>query len=183
MKKFNVIIFVVVFLLTCNNVFAFDGERKGFILGGGIGGGFLSNTVSAGSFSLTEDQAVFVTNFKIGYAPSNALEIYYISKVSWWGESDVIFTVGLSAVAVTYYFNDTSETGWFASGGLALSSLEAPFEDNISPDYGFGLYGGGGYEFAAHWSVEVDLLYSTIKESGADFVSFGVLLSINFLAF
>ena len=181
MKKIITPAFIL--LLAFSNLYAFDGERKGFILGGGIGAGFLSNTVSAGSFSLTEGEGVFLTNFKIGYAPSNALEIFYVSKVSWWGESDVIFIVGLSAIAVTFYFNETSETGWFASGGLALSSLEAPFEDNISPDYGFGLFGGGGYEFSSHWSFEVDLLYSTIKESGADFDSFGVLLSINFLAF
>ncbi len=183
MKKFYAIMFVVVFMLNCNNVFAFDGERKGFILGGGIGGGFLSNIASVGSFSNTESEGVFLTNFKIGYAPSNTLEIFYVSKVSWWGESDFLFTLGLSSVTVTFYFNETSETGWFASGGVGLSSLAAPLEEDIGTDYGFGLFGGGGYEFAAHWSVEVDLLYSMIKESGVDFNSFGVLVSVNFLAF
>jgi len=63
---------VVVFILASTNVFAFDGKRKGFIIGGGIGGGFLSNKTSFGSSSNTESEGVFLT-LKIGYAPSNTL--------------------------------------------------------------------------------------------------------------
>ncbi len=183
MKKIYEVIFIVVFMLTSNNVFAFDGERKGFILGGGIGAGYLSNTTSFNSFSDTDGRAVFLTNFKIGYAPSNTLEIYYISKVSWWGESDKTFILGLSAIAATIYIDNTTETGWFISGGLGLSVLDAPFESNVESSNGFGLFGGGGYEFSSHWSVEVDLLYSTITDAGVDFNSFGVLVTVNVLAF
>jgi hypothetical protein len=111
------------------------------------------------------------------------LEIYYISKVSWWGESSKTFILGLSAAAATFYFDDQTNTGWFIAGGVGLSTLDAPFESNISSSNGFGLFGGGGYEFAAHWSIEMDLLYSRIDESGADLDSFGVLISANFLAF
>jgi len=50
MREFYVIMCVVVFISACTNVFAFDGKRKGFIIGGGIGGGFLSNKTSFGSF-------------------------------------------------------------------------------------------------------------------------------------
>jgi len=183
MKKFYVIMCAVVFTLTSNNVFAFDGERKGFILGGGLGAGYLSNSVSVNSFSDTDSRAVFLTNFKIGYAPSNTLEIYYISKVSWWGASDITFILGLSAIAATIYIDNTTETGWFIAGGLGLSALSAPFETDVESSNGFGLFGGGGYEFSSHWSVELDLLYSTITERGADFNSFGVLLTVNVLAF
>ena len=170
-------------LLAFSNVFAFDGERKGFILGGGIGAGYLSNTFSVNSFSETDSRAVFLTNFKIGYAPSNTLEIFYISKVSWWGESDVTFILGLSAIAATVYLDNTTETGWFISGGLGLSALSAPFETDLESSNGFGFFGGVGYEFLSHWSFEVDLLYSTINEGDADFNSFGVLVTINGLAF
>jgi len=38
MKFFFTVAFIL--LLAFSNLYAFDGERKGFILGGGIGGGF-----------------------------------------------------------------------------------------------------------------------------------------------
>jgi len=172
-----------ILLFAFSSLYAFDGERKGFILGGGIGAGFNSNTESFNAFSETHSRAVFITNFKIGYAPSNTLEIYSIGKASWWGESDKISRLVLSAIAITVYFDNTTDTGWFISGGLGLSTLDTPFESNSESSNGFGLFGGGGYEFSSHWSLEVDLLYSTITERVTDLNSFGVLVTVNFLAF
>jgi len=183
MKKFFSLFITLLFLSAHTNLYSFDGERNGFILGGGIGAGYLSNSASFGSFSDTDNRAVFLSNFKIGYAPSNVLEIFYISKVSWWGESDIIFTLGVSAVAVRYYIDKATETGWSVSGGFGLSALNAPFEENLNSSNGFGLFAGGGYEFSNHWTVEFDLLYSAISDSGFDLDSFGVQLTINALAF
>ncbi|MCZ6818589.1 MAG: hypothetical protein O7G31_03775, partial [Calditrichaeota bacterium] len=78
MRSARAIIVAVVCIFINTNLLAFDGQRAGFILGGGIGAGFLSNKTSFGSFSNTESETVFLTNFKIGYAPSNTLEIYYV---------------------------------------------------------------------------------------------------------
>ncbi len=78
MRSARAIIVAVVCIFISTNLLAFDGQRAGFILGGGIGAGFLSNKTSFGSFSNTESETVFLTNFKIGYAPSNTLEIYYV---------------------------------------------------------------------------------------------------------
>ncbi len=173
-----------ILLFAFSSLYAFDGERKGFILGGGIGAGFNSNTESFNAFSETHSRAVFITNFKIGYAPSNTLEIYYTSKVSWWGESDKIYSLGLSAIATTFYLDNTTETGWFISGGLGFTTKAAPFEYTGGTSYGLGLFGGGGYEFSSHWNLEVNLLYSTITtEREGDLNSFGVLVTFNVLAF
>lgn len=183
MTRINRIFLIVVSLIAYSNLYSFDGERHGFILGGGIGASYLSTTVSLDSYSNSDNRAVFVTNFKIGYAPSNLLEIYYISKVSWWGQSDVTFTLGLAGVAATYYFDQSTDPGWSISGGLGLSTLSAPFESNFGSSNGFGLFAGGGYEFSPHWSFELDLFYSTIEDAGADFNYFGVQLTINGLAY
>jgi hypothetical protein len=175
LKRLNTLACILFFAFS--NLYAFDGERKGFILGGGIGAGFLSNTVSFKS-SLTRDyRAVFLTNFKIGYAPSNTWEIYYINKASWWVDSDITFILGLSAIAITVYTDNTTKTGWFISGGLGLSKLDAPFESGLESTNGYGLFVGQGYEFSRRWNLEVDFLYSTI---GADR---GILVTINVLAF
>jgi hypothetical protein len=183
MTNIKVLAIICMLLLAYSNSYSFDGERNGFILGGGLGAGYLSNSTSNDYYSNTDSRGVFLTHFKIGYAPSNTLEFYYLSKVSWWGQSDITFTLGLSALAATYYIDEATETGWSISAGLGLSSLSAPFEENSGSSDGFGLFVGGGYEFAKHWNVEIDLFYSTISESGSDLNSFGVQLTINGLAY
>jgi len=165
-----------------NNLYSFDGERKGFILGGGIGAGYLSNSTSYNSFSHTDNRAVFLTNFKIGYAPSNTLEIYCLSKVAWREESNKPNILGLLAVAARVYLNNETETGWSISGGFGYSGISEPFESPLESRNGFGFFLGGGYEFISHWNVELDLLYSKITER-TKMNSFGLLLTVNVLAF
>ncbi len=157
-------------------------DRKGFIIGGGIGVGGLSMTASAGGLSATETRGVFQTDFKIGYAPSNTLEIYYISKVAWWGESDVTLIQGLSSIGLSNYLNRQTETGVFLTGGVGISTFDAPFED-VAASNGFGLFGGVGYEFAPHWTVQGDLLYSSITEAGVKLSSVGVRVGIQVLGY
>ena len=183
MKKLKIIATAYMLVLAYSNLYSFDGERNGFILGGGIGGGYLSSSTSYESYSTTDNRGVFLTNFKIGYAPSNTLEIYYTSKVSWWAETIMTYALGISAIAATYYTDAETETGLSLSGGLGLSTLSAPFESSYGSSNGFGLFGGAGYEFAKHWSVELDVLYSTISESETNLNSFGVRLTVNVLAY
>lgn len=192
MKKYFLLSCLSVFLLASTNAFAFDGERKGFILGIGGGGGSLSNkgTLSGGGFSAsgTVTEFAILTDFKIGYAPSNTLEIYYISKTAWWSDStvDATLLLGLSGVGVSKYLG-TSGTGLFVSGGVGVTQLAAPFEQNVDSSTGFGFFGGAGYEFSKHWSVEAGILYSDMSEQAfgltVDLSSFGVRGTINVLAF
>jgi len=178
MKKLITLAFIL--LLAFSNLYGFDGERKGFIFGGGIGVNFLS--ISDGnSDSDSESITAFLMNLKIGYAPSNTLEIFWTSKPSLFiGSGDDLTMFGLGAVAATFYFDNTSETGWFASGGIGYSTYgKLSGSSSSSSDFGFGVFGGGGYEFAAHWSVEVDLLHSSNEKRNF----FGVLVSINVLGF
>lgn len=164
-KKYISWVFVgfVLFLLA-TNAQAFDGQRKGFLLGIGIGPGLTSYTqkVTVQMVSVESDRentAGVMTDFKIGYAPDNSWAIYYTSKVSWFGMTnalgnDVTIANGLGAVAVSYWFNQQAPSP-FIAGGIGFSTWSLPFEDN-PPDtwMGAGLFAGGGYEFSRHWSVE-----------------------------
>ena len=167
-------------ILCSTFIYAFDGERKGFIIGGGLGVGYLLNTTSPG-FSLdTDSRIIFQWNLKIGYAPSNTLEIFYNQRFSWWYQSDKTYTLGLLAAAFTLYFDNTSETDWFVSSGIGF----VPTGRGRSTDFfGFGLFAGAGYEFSRHWTVEVDLLYSTVTGNYSNADSFGVIVTVNVLAF
>lgn len=46
---------------------------------------------------------------------------------------------------------------------------------------GFGLIGGIGYDFAKHWNIQADVLYTTF-ESGL-MKSLSIRATINFIAF
>jgi len=188
MSRGSLLIYLVMLILFSNSNYAFDDERKGFIIGGGLGVGYLSNTTSLGSLSETDSRIVFPFNLKIGYAPSNTLEIFYIIKMLWWGQSGSTYSLGLLGAAFTLYLDNASETDWFVSGGIGYASLSKLYlptgsGGSSSNETGFGLFGGVGYEFSKHWTIEVDLLYSTVSKDDSDTNSFGVLVTVNFLEF
>lgn len=173
MRQGSFTIYIAISVLCSSSIFAFDGERQGFILGGGLGGAFVSYTTTSSYLpeSVSKDIGAIHSVFKIGYAPSNVFEIYYISKVSWWSGvntegyyDDQLQTLGLAAVGASYHLNNESNEGWFMSGG-------------------FGLYGGAGYEFIEHWSVQLDLIYSSVSNSDVDVSSVSISITINGLAY
>ncbi len=114
------------------------------------------------------------TDFKIGYAPTNTLAIYYDNKVSWFGITnaigeDVTIASGLTALGVTYFFKPDAPSS-FVSGGVGVSSWALPLEDNPpDPWSGFGLFVGGGYEFAKHWSTEINLIWGNPSDEESGF--------------
>jgi len=192
-KKFFILFFVgFVLFLVNTNAHAFDGQRKGFLLGIGLGPGFTSFAqevaVSYLGFhksvkSDRETKVGLITDFKIGYAPDNIWAIYYTSKVSWFGMTnafgkDVTVSNGLGAVAVSYWFKPQAPSP-FIAGGLGYSTWALPFEDN-PPDtwVGVGLFAGGGYEFSKHVSIEGYLSWGKPKHE-----EFGIEASSNALSF
>src|SRR5512138_3236155 len=94
MKRISVMALVILIVCLAATSFAFDGNRKGFILGGGLGLGMTSYTQTLSGFgeSLTRDRenkGAFITDFKIGFGANEQTEIYYSSKVSWFGMENV----------------------------------------------------------------------------------------------
>jgi hypothetical protein len=163
-------IFLIVFMVLSSQLVAFDGLRKGFILGGGVGPGYLFNEGT--------DRFCLATNFKIGYAPSNSFEIYYLNTVSWFGAGSSTFINGITGLGLTKYLKPEGR-GFFVFGGVGLAVLRefTGGED----DTGFGLIGGIGYDIAKHWSIQGDIIYTNYADEG--WHSLGVRVSVNFLAF
>lgn len=188
---------IVILMLMAITALAFDGQRKGFILGGGLGFGMTSYTQSLkqGGISITSDRenkGAFNTDFRIGYAPSEQVAIYYVSKVAWFSitnayDDKVTIASGAGGLGCTYYLKTITPT-WFLTGGIALASWSLPFEDNApDPWQGLGLYGGAGYEFARHLSLELDLVYGKpdTQEHGvtASANTLSVMFTFNALAY
>ena len=103
------VFFVLVFAFL--DVSAFDGERKGFVLGFGIGSGFLTASgdvkldgsnglrvidrfiVPQLDESFSDTDVIFATDFKIGMGVSDRLLIYYSVRASWIKINAVNFSV------------------------------------------------------------------------------------------
>lgn len=171
-KTLLAFLILCIILVTTTGTFAWDGERKGFILGLGVGPGIDIHKQKAEVLGfeipdsgIDESKFSIFTDFKLGYAPSNILQIYYVNKVCWlkgdWLDvrgmdfgyyADVMILSGLTGVGVTYYFAPVAPSP-FISGGVGLAT-SLPFESGANSRMGFGFFAGGGYEFAKHWSVE-----------------------------
>ena len=176
--------------------FALDGNRKGFIIGIGGGPGYttFNQTFKSSSFTNTSDRQkkrTFMSDFRIGYAPGNLLQIYWMSKVSWFKlkispEDDVILANGFGGVGATYSFNSTGPSP-FVTGGLGFSTWALPFEQGAETMIGFGAIAGVGHEFARHWSVEFDLMLGqpSTRESVAELTTnaLSFKLTLNVLAY
>lgn len=150
--------------------FAWDGTRKGFVLGLGAGGGLASFKTTTRSFEgERQNDFALMTDFKAGFAPNQQLAIFWMSKVSWFGRDYTIitgpfssekvsFTVanGVGGLGMSYYFRPEGSSP-YVTGGLGFSSWGTPFEEGSEALYGFGFVLGAGYEFAKHWSLEANL--------------------------
>ncbi len=173
--RFTVVLVIALMILgLISDADAFDGRRKGFILGAGLGTGVTSytQTIEAYRQSLTSDRESkfgVQTDFRIGYAPNGFLQIYYVSKVSWFSldnalGSSVTIAHGIGGLGVTYYLQPVAPS-FFFTGVIGLSTWAAPFESNSDTWTGFGIGGGFGYEFARHWSIEVCATYGNPSDT------------------
>lgn len=160
-------------------------SRRGFILGFGVGGNYTSFkqkvTVDDESFETgTVNKQGFATDFRIGYAPKYNLEIYYVSKISWFKMKNyfndhVIVGNGISAIGFSSFTSpDLTESNWvpspYISLGCGLSYWSTPFKTTDKHSIGFGYYAAIGYEFSKHLRAEFNY-YKTNpshKENGLE---------------
>lgn len=149
---------------------AFDGYRRGFVLGGGLGPGVLFGKQSVRGFGESaqsdwESEFALVTDFHIGAGINDKLVLYYSSRVNWFWPYDggTTLTNGIGTVALNIYTEPTAPSVYFTVG-LGLTSLDAPFEDDAEASYGPGFRLGVGTEFNPHWSMEFALTYGTVDD-------------------
>jgi len=157
---------------------AFDGQRKGFILGFGLGPGLISFTetysIPMMGYSVTydrENKFAVMTDFKIGHGFTNKVQVYWMSKVSWFGFEDETIVNGVGGLGITYFFQPMAPST-YVLGGLGFSIWSAPWEEfgvykpeKQSSGFGFGLAVGVGQEFSRHWSIEGNLAWGKPTES------------------
>ena len=145
-------------------------ERRGFILGFGIGASLLiwDQDYGDGVMQTSSDFEWVIpicTDIRIGFGlPSNRFIIYYWNKFNWFRvttEEDASLTWnGLHALAASYYFN-SSVPSVYVNLGIGLSSWQAWLFNESA--WGLGVSAGVGYEFQRHWSVEAAFMFTGPK--------------------
>ena len=151
MKKLTLMTLVAVMLLSAGAM-AFDGNRKGFVLGGGIG---FAPTIKV---EVEDDgdwnNAGVSAHIVIGYAWDEKNMLVYESNGAAFEETmfgeDVMFSQSIGAASWYHYFGESGKT-FYTVVGLGL--MVGDTDETDATDPGAGILLGGGYEFSRHWQV------------------------------
>ncbi|MDD4050515.1 MAG: hypothetical protein PHR28_01270 [candidate division Zixibacteria bacterium] len=183
MKKTTILITLSAILLA-STATGFDGHRKGFVLGGGLGfapvarwsveESFLGHTV----YGYHETKAGVGVNVLIGYAWDEKNMIVYEGNAAGYN-SDILketITQGFDGGAWYHYFGQPGKTA-FTTVGFGFYGFLPEETDHHDPGYGMLL--GGGYEFARHLQVGAYLSFGVTSADDIDYhhTSLSVLVS------
>ena len=150
---------IILLVLTVSSAWAFDGQRKGFVIGGGLGFGPVART-SLGN--LSEDESGIALNIAIGYAWDEQNMIVYLRDgvifklESYFTSVNII--QGFSGVGYYHYFGPIGQS-FFVTGGIGFQDYTALDSKYSSPSAGGGILLGGGYEFSKHWQIYSSLSF------------------------
>ena len=170
----------------------FDGQRKGFVLGGGVGFSPYSmwsvtanGTVMGHSAvnGLDESKTGAGVQIIIGYAWDEYNMIVYEGNVTGYKSSMLLdnnSAQGFSGVAYYRYFGPAGRA-FFLTGGVGTYAWKVKeYEAN---DPGFGYIAGAGYEFIPHVQAGAYISGGKTSTDGADFGHTHVNIVITAVAF
>lgn len=187
MRK-TVVVTLVAILCLAATTSAFNGQRKGFVLGGGLGIAVTSKySVDfdwgwLGNYSVDQSGAGIGLNFIIGGAFDEKNMLVYEGNVSGW-KDDLLnenISQGFNGAAWYHYYGQTGKSA-FTAVGLGFYVFQAEHYDNNDP--GFGMLLGGGYEFAKHWQVGGYVSFGKTSSGGVDFDHDHVSVLVSGIAF
>ena len=199
MKKFVVLTIVALLAMACT-ASAFDGVRKGFVLGGGLGvapvAKWEGDVIPFGATKWEESKAGVAVNFLIGYAwDEQNMIVADANVVAYQSDMDEFTFIsqkptvaqGFSGFSWYHYFGPAGKS-WFSTFGLGTYSFQAEWEINnvtveAKNEEGFGWLVGGGYEFSKHWQVGAWLSAGKTSEPGIDYDHMHLAVTIGGVAF
>lgn len=145
---------------------AFDGQRKGFILGGGLGlAPLVKSKISEGSNSVSFEKSGAGVHLFIGYGWDNKNLILYEGNVAGFESNSSTIAQGIDAISWYHYFGPMGKS-FFSTVGAGLYSYDedGPFEFESKA----GVLLGGGYEFNKHWQVGQYISAGKTESRGVD---------------
>jgi hypothetical protein len=156
---------------------AWDGQRKGLVLGLGGGVAVDRTTSTIGNTSESKDYAGVNVAARLGYATSNTFALYIFDNISIYDETylDTIPRYALLpfgekmvvekelvhlgiGIGAGCYLREAAPS-FFFEAGFGFCYFGAPvFQDTKT---GFACDFAGGFEFDRHWSVKLEFLGAT----------------------
>jgi hypothetical protein len=145
-------------------------QRRGFIIGGGVGPGV--------RFGDPETKFGATTDFKIGAMIGQSVQLYYRNSANFTGSGAGydLEASGVGGLGATYQM----QSGFRINGLVGLASRLGISGSDVNGDNGFGAAVGFGYEFAKYWVINLDGNWGVI---GGDNHMFNVALTINVLSY
>lgn len=137
---------------------AFDGKRKGFVMGLGLGAHAVDVNLEAENGS----HAGISSSLRIGYGFSDRFSLYYINNVSWYNRDGFTVLFGLSGLGASFFLTKTVPA-FYLTGAIGSGSYDAYnddvglFDDDagfIFEGNGFGYMFGAGLELKKHITLE-----------------------------
>ena len=185
--KTAVLVLSAIFLLGMNSVAgAFDGHRKGFLLGFGLG--FCPIATSSHSnegVSFKESGSGLASSFQMGYGWNEINTIVLdvnITKFSGGLYDGRTSSQSLSGLAWYHYYGEKGKAFFTTLGvgfmshdleGSYISIRFGPIDPEPKPvrprDDGPGVLLGGGYEFSPHWQIGGFLSSGKTSSGSTDF--------------
>ena len=162
-------------------------ERKGFVIGFGLGVARVTSSASEGPLSVSISTTGVGTDFKIGYAPNHQLLIYwsadgaFSSPPSEFSDEDGLLYSGLGGIGATYFLSP-GENSFFLTAALGRATDGAIGSDGTADSVsGTGLAIGGGYEFTPHWVVDGDIVFNSFSDFGMDYSQRFIRIGVSYL--
>ena len=181
--RLKIVVYVLGALLLATSAFGFNGQRQGFVLGGGLGLSPASKwevdkIIGFEVNGAEETNAGVGLHLVIGYAWDNYNMIVYEGNGTGY-DSDFFnqtMTQTFNGASWYHYYGEMGKAA-FTTVGLGLYGFDG---ENLSAnDPGIGLLLGGGYEFTRHWQFGAYIGFGKTSDAGVDFshATFNILIS------
>ena len=165
---FNIVAGILLSLIMVSSTYSFDGYRKGFVLGFGIGPGVcfdLPNRPGA-NWGIHSD-------LKLGVGLNDGILFHYTGKQFWHGITEGtrgdVYTVIQPSLGISYYL-EPQAPAFFWTTGCGLSAA-------LFIETGLCYFIGAGYEYSSHLNLEFNVIYNV--EPGI----FNLSLTLNVLGY
>ena len=184
MKK--IFIMAISAMLCLASASAWDGERKGFQMGIGFGGGFDSYSGirydSLGSGEDDHSGIAFTALPRIGFAFTNRIALYYSRHpftyvVENESGKDVNITTCIESIHMDYYLRDSAPSLFFGLGaGVGYFMDDDTLNWSEDALKGPGVFGTIGFEPVKHITTELSVHYKS-QQSGASNLGVSLIVS------
>lgn len=163
---------------------AFDGSRKGFVLGAGAGGHLATTTekvlLDGIADRATDNRFGLSSDFLLGYGFNSKFMLLYQNSGTWYRSHGDLLHGDIGPVGFRYYPTG-DEPGFFVGASGALGSLVNRDEFEGAGGYGFTLT--YGYEIKRHLSVELKISHMSVEKDALRQTSNSIALMIEGLAY